>query len=474
VSDWLQQRQEINQAFVRGTRRAELPIIEKTLSGKLGLLAAVAARARFELPQHPTEFEQEQNQHNDNPQHVASMDIRSALCRYFRTNRKSDHPHSAVVRVFKSYQKRNLHVHRFDYVQLKPLLSIDASLFDTPFRRWASRRTSTEGSLHEQITPENWLEFSNPERCDFIRDLHQRDATTTRALLSECLAQETASVRGKLLGAIEASVTADDREFLETLLKDRAKSVKDIVATMLGGIEGSVQYNERLEEAVSRLSIKVSKLRKKKSLDVEQPGGYKSHRLAAWYAQTFNGINPESMAKHLDVDVKEFCDLIDKKGLAFECITQLARQQNHKLMVTLASRHTDGFMKWMSTNDISSLQMIDDKTKEGLWSALLGNASMQKLGDWVHAVERIYLSLKLPVPAQLSESLINSKDFKKGLDVIVEEHAPRHFEIVERLVAVLQPSAYSALMAKLEGVPSVYTTQANQLILLLNLLESDQ
>jgi len=242
---------------LRGTRRAELPIQEQSPSAQLGLLAAIASRARFKLPSYPDEFETTDN--HSNPEHMASMPVRTALCRYFRSSRQADQPDCGVVRVFRAYSERGLHVHRFDYMQLKPLLSKDASLFDAPFRRWANGRKASDTDEHADITDKNWLEFSNPERYEYIRALHQEDAERARTLLTECLGQESASIRGKLLDAISLSITFDDKGFLESLLTDRAKSVKEAVATMLGNLSGTEQYQVRLDEAASRLSIKVSK-----------------------------------------------------------------------------------------------------------------------------------------------------------------------------------------------------------------------
>jgi len=248
---------------------------------------------------------------------MASVEIRSALCRYFRINRKSEQPLAAVYRVFDNYRKSGLHIHRFDYVQLKHLLALDPSLFDASFRRWASSRKSQTAMDLGEITDANWLEFSNPERVDYIARLHREAPGRARDLLSECFAQETANLRGKLLMAIEASVSIDDKAFLQSLAGDRAKSVQEILDHVLGCIANTEQYNRRFEEAASRLSLKVSKILKKRTLEVDQPAGYKGYRLAEWYSETFQRIDPMAFANHLSIEADEFCELIENSELGF-------------------------------------------------------------------------------------------------------------------------------------------------------------
>jgi|GEM_PF-4972998 len=141
------------------------------------------------------------------------------------------------------------------------------------------------------------------------------------------------------------------------------------------------------------------------------------------------------------------------------------------MMGLLASRHADEFLTWVRIGDLSGLESIDGTSKDALWDALLNHASMEKLAEWVYALEQLYLALKAPVPEKLSKALLNKKQFSKGVAAIVEEHAPHQFNLFEVLVAVLHPGAYPDLIERLDGVPSVYTVQVTQLINLINLLE---
>ena len=470
--NWCIQKQEITHAFVRGTRRVDLPLLEQTPEAKLGLLAAVATTGRFSLPTHPESFENDKNLVDST--RMAGVEIRSALCRYFRANRKPAPPTGSVYRVFERCRQLDIHMHRFDYTQLKHLLSIDADLFDTPFRRWASAGESRDDELTGTLTEENWLEFPTAERCNYIKRLHQVSPDKARQLLGENISSDTAATRGSLIESIAGSVSSGDQALLESLLTDRAKSVQDIVTRMLGGINGTAQYKERLDEAKSRLSVKVSKVLKQKKLIIDQPGGYKRHQLRQWYVETFGRIDPLQLAAHLELSIDEFCDLIDKEHLAVECIKQLAFQAEPKPMASLASRYSDAFMNGLMDSGLSGLDLLSDTIKEKLWVALLTNASMEDIPSWIRNVQRVHLSLKSPVPSKLSLSLVTNPKFKKQLKALFEEHESRDFYIVENLVTVLHSDCYAVFSTSLEGVSSVYTSQANQLIALLTLLEADQ
>lgn len=469
VPSWVTQRLEISQAFVRGTRRAELPLPDLSTDEKLDLLAAVAVRKRFDFPHFPDTFAQDENV--PITESVPSEEIRLALRRYFRADRLIDPPYSAVHRVFDRCRKGELNIHRFDYMQFKPLLSIDASLFDVSFRRWSMSHKTEVAGTSDAMNDENWLDFPNAQRCDYIAALHNESPERARHLLAQSLNQETASVRGKLLTALEPSVTVGDRAYLESLLADRAKSVQQILNRLLGGLAGTDQYKIRFEEATSRLSLKTSKILKKKSLVIDQPGGYKSHQLNEWYAETFNRIDPCALAAHLELSTLEFCELIENQGLAVECIAQLARQQLHEPMIMLASMHSGAFMHRLSFTDVHSLQFIDSKTKTDLWAALLGHASIANFTQWVSSLQSVYLALKMPIPPELGQQVIKRTEFKNGLKALVEEQTSSHLDSVEILVSILHVDCYAALYAKLDDIPSIYISPAKQLSNLINLLE---
>ncbi len=470
LPSWVAGTPEINSSLARGTGRQALPIGDGAVNSQLAILAGMAAYIRLQLPNTPAVFEQ-----NQSPSSIGLMvddAIRAALIRYFKANRDglSD---AAVQRVFDLFSTNDYVVHPFDYIELEHLLRYKQSLFDVKFRRWASQGDN-EDIAESDITLDNWTEFAPAERSNYISTLHSVDPEAARALLLDALPDETASVRGKLIQAIESSITISDKVFLEGLLNDRAKSIKDRAATMLSYLPGTEQNNERFKEAVSRLSLKKTKLTRKNKLMVEQPKGYKNHsyKLIDWYGTTFGGIDPIAVAAKLELKPAEFCNLIEQPYLACQCVIQLAKQNELELLKPLAMQNSDVVLAWLFNDDEIELYSLSLEVKNLFWAMATKTISGKSVSHWVQMLESLYLKLNTPIPKDISLYVVSDKKILAAISQSFEESEKYDKHLLERLVSILDACSYPQLKNITKDAPPFVSTYANQLIDLLSLLDN--
>ena len=81
--------------------------------------------------------------------------------------------------------------------------------------------------------PEVWRTGSRSERQAYLAAQRQRDPTAGRELLAADWAQQTGDERAALLAVLVRGLSADDEEFLDAALDDRAASVRGVARRLL-------------------------------------------------------------------------------------------------------------------------------------------------------------------------------------------------------------------------------------------------
>ena len=103
--------------------------------------------------------------------------------------------------------------------------------------------------------PEAWRTGNRSERHAYLASLRQRDPTAGRELLAADWGQQTGDERTALLAVLVRDLSADDEEFLDAALDDRAASVRAVARRLLTLLPGS-RFGQRATEragAVLRL-----------------------------------------------------------------------------------------------------------------------------------------------------------------------------------------------------------------------------
>jgi hypothetical protein len=103
--------------------------------------------------------------------------------------------------------------------------------------------------------PEAWRVGTPGERWAYLAALRERDPRAGRELLAAGWGREAKEERARLLGALARGLSADDEEFLEDALGDRAVEVREAARTLLAWLPGSAFSRRCAERAAGALRL---------------------------------------------------------------------------------------------------------------------------------------------------------------------------------------------------------------------------
>ncbi len=103
----------------------------------------------------------------------------------------------------------------------------------------------------DEMTPDPlwWDEGTLEQRCSFLAVLRRTDPADARQRLAATFAETDARGRARLLAEFTTGLDAEDEDFLEGCLKDRAKEVRQQAASLLARLPDS-RYSARMGERV--------------------------------------------------------------------------------------------------------------------------------------------------------------------------------------------------------------------------------
>lgn len=108
-------------------------------------------------------------------------------------------------------------------------------------------------SVAADTTEEMWENGTTAQRLEALTRIRQERPADARALLQATWPQESAAVKAELLNALATGVSIEDAPWLETLLNEKSKQVKEAALTLLKKIPGShlhELYWQLLESAI--------------------------------------------------------------------------------------------------------------------------------------------------------------------------------------------------------------------------------
>ncbi len=157
--------------------------------------------------------------------------------------------------------------------------------------RWllkANTEWNTQLFADDQLKDEDWHDGSFQQSIAYIQQLRALDANKARELIATRLPELDARQRSELIEAMSIQLSASDEPFLESLLKDRSKEVRNKAANFLTLIPDS-QFVNRAGSRMLPLLIAEKKLfRKHWSINI--PDQFN----AAWAQDTIEEKRPQS------------------------------------------------------------------------------------------------------------------------------------------------------------------------------------
>jgi hypothetical protein len=151
-----------------------------------------------------------------------------------------------------------------------PRVPTDAGRTDGPSSGRRAANPATAAQAASSCDPEVWRTGSRGERHAYLTDLRVRDRQAGRALLAADWARLPADERAALLAVLARGLSADDEEFLDAALDDRADAVRAVARRLLTLLPGSRFGLRATERAAAVLRLERHGLRYR--LAVSRPG----------------------------------------------------------------------------------------------------------------------------------------------------------------------------------------------------------
>ncbi len=128
-------------------------------------------------------------------------------------------------------------------------------------------------SSDETPDPQSWETGTLEQRRQFIGWTRRRDPAQARTLLIAAMSEMDARERARLLETMRMGLSMDDEDFVESLLRDRSKDVRQIAASLLAMLPSSRYVQRMIERLTPCLKIEQKLLRRKLALEPPEQFG---------------------------------------------------------------------------------------------------------------------------------------------------------------------------------------------------------
>lgn len=261
-------------------------------------LLALAVQAQLHaLPPPPDVFEASAAAHDERP--IVPEHVRSLIVKLV-TGKGNAPDDPAALALAQSLDRHGYRLHPFDVPRLTPFVRKHADLLGIA-QAEAEGETGNHWASWETLDETNWMLATPARKVHFIADLRLTDAAKARVLVEAQLPLEKAEVRLRLIDALGAGLTAEDRPLLESLAGDRAPTVKRAVTRLLARLPGTGAAEAQIAELLSRMTqSSIGLLRKRAVLTLQMPANVKSATAEIdWLAASFGGIGCTALAHAL-------------------------------------------------------------------------------------------------------------------------------------------------------------------------------
>ena len=178
-----------------------------------------------------------------------------------------------------------------------------------PWLFWSANYTQDQGSTRlTGLTSTNWTEFLPTHRLVILRKMRSEDPAQALALIQQCISNETAQQRLKIINILAINLSENDKSYLESLLNERSQKVALLAKHLLSRIgpnhalKDSKEQIQQAAELADWYEVKtVGLLRKSK---VIQPKSLKSKKQQSLRSEWLEHISLTALAQALDIDLQ--------------------------------------------------------------------------------------------------------------------------------------------------------------------------
>ncbi|WP_109485804.1 DUF5691 domain-containing protein [Occallatibacter savannae] len=378
----------------------------------LAALSLTGQSLRFTRPAVPSEFAVEHWPRDE--RRIVPDGLRRPILRLL--DRSTDDTARALALAF---EKQKLRPHPFDLPLLDGFGRRYADRLGATAQFWVQRETpaqQTRGYFEaDELTADNWTESALRQRVKFLRELRNQDPAAARSLLERSWSGENPDSRVQLLSILLTGLSAEDKQFLESIQKDRAPRVRAIVHRMLGTLSGTTGENAALAACSERIQqSKTGLLKKRLTLKLELPANVKEHEANRWIQEQFADVNLEQLAHAYRVSDRELVDAAEKDdNLLFALALLSSRERRFDLLDAITDRLPDA---WGRMGELSDDDLEQDGKEAFKWICALLKpkkwvpASPFPSWSWLHRQMEGYL------PGGIMRDVLQSKVWKEQLE----------------------------------------------------------
>jgi hypothetical protein len=469
--------ERLTTAFVLGTGRTPLPegvsrLNVRTGDPALAALALAAQHRRFRRPTPPSG--RPPLSIPDDPRPVLPQAGRAILLRLL-SGRDADVDDAAATAALDALAARGWRVHPFDWPHLTRFLLAHRARVGPAEDAWLARVRPNDRSVRpmEGIDETNWAEFPLAARLAFVRDLRGRDAERGRQLVTQALPGEPAATRVALVNALLPHLDPADRGLLESLLQDRAPSVRDTAATLLARLPGTEAHAALVKDFVSRLTVRRAGILSRRTvLVLAFPANLSEpDKQTEWAAREIRTIGLVPLAAALGMSEPDMISAAEDMVLKSALFMAAAAERRVDAMIALAAHMEDAEAVLLAhaTDAIADLPAAD---QQRLLAALFRPATWKQIPGWT-VLTQLRAALHGPLPPDLAVALLASKSWRGLVESLGEETRGALPSPVLTPVATLLPAAQrNTFRQQLKNSPPGVAARALLTLDALDLIES--
>lgn len=305
-------------------------------------------------------------------------------------------------------------------------------------------RSGDSGAWFEsaELEPGNWMLASPARKAAFIAGLRAADPHGARALVATQLPVEKAEVRLRLVDALATGLGEGDRALLESLLGDRAPTVKAAATRLLARLPGTGAAQAQVDELRSRITVgSAGLLRKRIVLKLQLPANLRAGpAVTQWLAANFGAIGSDQLAAALGVDPGSLVDAArDDKPLLLGIAFAACAGRAFDLLARLAASELPDLWSAFLEVGLEPFGLVAPADRERWAAAVLPKAHAP--GAW--HLGRLLLLFDGPLPEAVARAL-----FETALRA-----DQRSDELLTAAVALLPIEAMADARRALEHLP---------------------
>jgi hypothetical protein len=452
-------------SLLAGTTRQPITAVTGE-NAALNALSLTGQALRFERPAAPAQFAVEPAIADTRT--VLPDNLRRPLLRLVTGKLATEHMPLALAHAF---DRLRLRPHPFDLPRMDNFVRTYAEQLGATAQFWARPKDEAAQPIgyfdDETLTDANWTQATLGRRADYIEGRRAQDKAAARGLVEAVWPQENADVRFRLLQALETTLDATDKPFLDTLDKDRAPRVRALAHRLLVRLGAGTGENPALKDLLTRIKrSETGFLRKRAVLALELPANVKDQAAPMWIRGAFADIGLHELASALALSETDLIDASAKNG---NLMLGLALMATSDRRLDLFAQIVDGLPEAWALLEQTGLRDLEPMSAaERLrWAAILVAPYGRKLPAVYLLWSWLHRALRQPAPPQMFETLL-SANFLEGLADLDKQGSAW----MELMAAMCPAPQRERLRVGLSAFESAITASAMPLLDILNAMEA--